>query len=61
MTSARLDRNTFEVVGTSTGCVIHRIGDNRAALWVLRSDGRHVAAFETKRAALVYCQCHPEL
>ena len=57
MQSARLAVGQYEVIGTSTGCLVLRGPD----CWGLYSNGELVGKFPTKLAALVYCQEHPEL
>lgn len=62
MTSARLRIGFYEVLGTSSGCVVIRVdtGENWP-FWALYSDGVFIDSFATKCAALVLCQEHPEL
>lgn len=62
MPSAKLDRGRYEVIGTSTGCVVTAgaCGTDHPS-WSLHSDGRLVRTFGSKREALIYCQEHPEL
>lgn len=57
MTSARIYEGRYEVLGTSTCCIIERC----VGTWVLKSDGKPIKDFATKREALQYCQEHSEL
>jgi hypothetical protein len=63
MTSAKISAGVYEVLGTSTACQLFSgaTGVHHRPLWFLYSDGKVVTAFLSKRAALVYCQEHPEL
>ena len=61
MKSARMYAGRYEVLGTSTACEILQQQWVSIVVWALYSDGNFVKSFPTKRAALQYCQQHPEL
>lgn len=62
MKSARIFAGKYEVLGTSTECIIEQkwfLGNPVG--WALYSNGEFIRTFPTKRQALQYCQEHPEL
>lgn len=61
MTSTKVREGQYAVLGTSTECLVTWTQWVSIEKWVLTSNGEHVRTFDTKRAALVYCQDHPEL
>jgi hypothetical protein len=63
MTSARIGDGLYEVIGTSTACVVRRVPwvMVNVVQWELTSDGKLVRMFDTKREALQFCQEHAEL
>jgi hypothetical protein len=58
MPSAKLREGLYIVIGTTHECIVERCENGR---WALDVDGEFRENFDTKRAALVYCQEHEEL
>jgi len=61
MPSAKIHAGKYEVLGTSRECIVQWDQWLTLTRWVLTVDGSFHKSFPTKRAALVYCQNHPEL
>jgi hypothetical protein len=63
MPSTRVGDGEYIVLGTSRECVVVRRQGSLPSMmkWHLFVDGERVRSFNTKRAALVYCQDHIDL
>jgi hypothetical protein len=64
MASTWMAEGVYEVLGTSGNCRVQKefYADGPSMFeWVLFRNSERVESFPTKRAALQYCQEHPEL
>lgn len=61
MPSTRIHAGKYQVLGTSQECIVEQYQWISITGWRLMVDGEFHRSFPTKRAALVYCQEHPEL
>jgi hypothetical protein len=61
MPTAKVYAGKYQVLGTSRECIVEAFQWVSVAGWRLMVDGEFHKSFTTKRAALVYCQEHPEL